>query len=97
MIYFILAVCVIIFLLYCYGIFTFDEKLTNIDINLNEKVSYPDDVYRYIPEYYWMFGQYPYWYNNVTPFPWYNSTRFYNKYLYYPYIYSYFDPRIRYY
>jgi hypothetical protein len=56
----------------------------------NENMHNPRHMRRFYPrylnrpiEYDYIFNDYPYWYNENTPFPWHNPTKFRN--LYYPY------------
>jgi hypothetical protein len=65
----------------------------------SKDISYPyNDDPKYLGEYNWVFGGWPFWYNRVTPLPFNNPTRYYGyKTTLYPLIHDYYYPGIRYY
>jgi hypothetical protein len=74
---------------------TNEEEYKNIS---GKPVSMHNDTHKYLFDYDWVFGWWPFWYNKVTPLPFNNPTRYhgYNTTLY-PLIHDYYYPRIRYY
>ena len=56
-----------------------------------------NDKHKYLYDYDYVFGNWPFWYNSVTPLPFGNPTRFYGYNYYYPSIQDYYYPRVRYY
>jgi hypothetical protein len=72
-----------------------EEKYKTIS---GKKVNYYPDDNKYLWEYDWAFGGWPYWYNSYTPLPFNNPTRYHGyKTALYPLIHDYHYPRIRYY
>jgi hypothetical protein len=55
-----------------------------------------NDYHKYLYDYDLGFGNWPLWYNRVTPLPFNNPTKVYN-YPYYPLIQDYYYPRLRFY
>lgn len=57
-----------------------------------------NDSRKYLFDYDWVFGWWPFWYNKVTPLPFNNPTRYHGyKTTLYPLIHDHLYQRIRYY
>jgi hypothetical protein len=98
--YIALVIIIIIALYFIYNNYQKDNKDNeHYKPIASKEISYPyyDDP-KYLGEYNWVFGDWPYWYNRVTPLPFNNPTRYYGyKTTLYPLIHDYYYPGIRYY